>query len=60
MVGFTSPDLAVLDAASDSLVATIPGVQGIAGGVNETDSKVYAVMWFLAPFVAVVDAKPIR
>jgi YVTN family beta-propeller protein len=56
MVGISSNDLEVLDAASDSLVATIPGVQGFACGVNETDSKVYAVLSFLAPFVAVIDA----
>jgi YVTN family beta-propeller protein len=57
MLGVSSSDLPVLDAASDSLVATIPGVKGSAGAVNETDSKVYAILPGLAPFVAVVDAK---
>ena len=57
MLGVTSSDLVVLDAASDSLVATITGVKGTAGAVNETDCKVYAALPGLAPFVAVVDAK---
>ena len=57
MAGVSTNDLAVLDAASDSLVATIPGVIGIAGGVNETDCKVYTLSYMLDRFVGIVDAK---
>lgn len=51
-----NPPVVVLDAASDSLVATIPGVSGEDGGLNETDSKVYAI-WGWGSLVVVVDAK---
>jgi DNA-binding beta-propeller fold protein YncE len=55
MVGLGSP-AAVLDAATDSLVASIPWVSGVAGGVNETDNKVYTVWQGLAAETFVVDA----
>ncbi|MBN2464228.1 hypothetical protein JXD38_01195 [candidate division WOR-3 bacterium] len=57
MLSVSSSDIAVLDAATDSLSASIPGVKGCAGSVNETDSKVYAILPGLAPFIAVLDAK---
>jgi len=52
-----SPPVAVLDAASDSLVATIPGVSGLAGALNETDGKVYVDWHAWTSLVVVVDAR---
>jgi hypothetical protein len=46
----------VLDAATDSLVASIPWFSGLAGGVNETDNKVYTVWQGLTRETFVVDA----
>jgi YVTN family beta-propeller protein len=57
MVGQLTNELAVLDAASDSLVATIPGVIGLRAYANETDRKVYAVFGVFGSLVAVVDAE---
>jgi YVTN family beta-propeller protein len=55
MVGWNSA-AAVLDAETDSLVASIPWVSGLAGGVNETDNKVYTVWLGLAAETFVVEA----
>ena len=55
VVGWNSA-AAVLDAETDSLLASIPWVSGLAGGVNETDNKVYTVWLGLAAETFVVDA----
>jgi YVTN family beta-propeller protein len=57
MVGFSSSEIAVLHAASDSMVAAIPGVVGFSGCTNETDRKVYMVLAWFGHLVAVVDAE---
>ena len=56
MIGWDSA-AAVLNAATYSMVASIPWVSGMASGINETDNKVYSVWRELAPYVFVVDAK---
>ncbi|MBM3332949.1 hypothetical protein FJY68_14075 [candidate division WOR-3 bacterium] len=57
MVGVSSPEIAVLDAGSDSMVAAIPGVIGSNGCTNETDRKVYMAHAVFGSLVAVVDAE---
>jgi DNA-binding beta-propeller fold protein YncE len=56
LAGQGRPPAAVLDAATDSLVASIPWFSGVAGGVNETDNKVYTVWQGVARETFVVDA----
>jgi DNA-binding beta-propeller fold protein YncE len=56
-MGDFDPPAAVVDAASDSVVTTIPEVRGLRGFANETDCKVYAVLGAFGSLVTVIDAR---